>query len=285
MCFTYISCLFYRSSILDSMYVYTLLAGLSTRRANLFRSSGESALRLPAGNDADLLELRAREAPMLPAIATPERDMVKTPPSKAVRLRGKAVTHTELHKAVLRDNVDLVRRVLLRGAGPWGHANARDWWGRTPLHRACERGNVSILVELMTRGGADPNIQENQWLRAPLHIASERNLLEVAAVLLAHGSDPNQADRQHSTPLMLATCEGHTDMCELLLKAGANASSRNNEGLTPLHVACRDGQRDIVCLLCDVIATQQCCWPMALNSSLQRWYNITASPRMRGWIH
>ena len=46
--------------------------------------------------------------------------------------------------------------------------------------------------------------------------ASERNLLEVAAVLLAHGSIQTRPTPA-PTPLMLATCEGHTDMCELLL--------------------------------------------------------------------
>ena len=98
-------------------------------------------MRLPAGNDADLLELRAREAPMLPAIATPERDMVKTPPSKAVRLRGKAVTHTELHKAVLRDNV-ILRAERPRGADH-GARQCTDWWGaRRCIARERKRLNI-----------------------------------------------------------------------------------------------------------------------------------------------
>ena len=179
-------------------------------------------------------------------------DPPKTPPSKTLRTKGKAVTHSELHRAVLRNNTDLVRRVLLRGAGPWGHANAVDWWGRTPLHRAAERGYVPILVELITRGGADVNAQETQWLRTGLHMAAERGYLNVNDILLSRGADPNILDRQNFSPLMLAIEKGHDDICGHLLLAGTRVETRNNQDMNALHIGCREGREKIVRMLVNV---------------------------------
>ena len=176
----------------------------------------------------------------------------KTPPTKAMRTKGKAVTHSELHRAVLRNNEDLVRRVLLRGAGPWGHANARDWWGRTPLHRACERNYIPIVLELIQRGGADVNAQETQWLRTCLHMSAERGFLELNDVLLAHGANPNLIDRQKASPLLLAVEQGNDSICEHLLEAGARVEVRNNQDMNALHIACSLGNETIVRMLLNV---------------------------------
>jgi ankyrin repeat protein len=179
-------------------------------------------------------------------------DPPKTPPTKAQRKKGKAVTHSELHRAVLRNNADLVRRVLLRGAGPWGHANARDWWGRTPLHRASERGFVLVLLELIERGGADVNAQETQWLRTSLHMAAERGFSQVVKVLLAHGANPNLVDRQKASPLMLAIEHGDASICEQLLDAGSRVNLRNNQDMNALHIACQEGNEKILRMLVNV---------------------------------
>ena len=192
---------------------------------------------------------------MLPSLSPPNErymDPPRTPPTKAMRTQGKAVTHTELHRAVLRNNGDLVRRVLLRGAGPWGHANVRDWWGRTPLHRAAERNYIPILIELIQRGGADVNAQETQWLRTSLHVAAERGFDEACASLLAHGADPNLVDRQGWSPLLLACEKGHAIICQHLLEAGSRVEVRSNQDMNALHLACRDGNIAIVRLLLDV---------------------------------
>jgi ankyrin repeat protein len=199
-------------------------------------------------------QLLLRES-MLPTLSPDnERYMEppKTPPSKAIRTKGKSVSHSELHRAVLRNNSDLVRRILLRGAGPWGHANSVDWWGRTPLHRAAERGYAPILLELIGRGGADVNAQETQWLRTSLHISAERGLTKIITILLSRGALPNILDRQNVSPLMLAIEQGHDAICEQLLEAGTKVEWRNNQDMTALHIACKMGNENVVRMLVNV---------------------------------
>jgi hypothetical protein len=67
--------------------------------------------------------------------------------------------------------------------------------------------------------------------------------------LLSKGADPNAADANGRTPLMLSTSHGHLATCEILLKSGANADLSTHFGFTALHFAAMIHSYELVDLL------------------------------------
>ncbi|CEM28323.1 unnamed protein product [Vitrella brassicaformis CCMP3155] len=77
---------------------------------------------------------------------------------------------TGLYYAVLSrhwSGQDITKLLLAKGAD----VNARDLYGRTPLHYACEDGQ-SKVVPLLLRNGADPHIQNTVSRKSPLQMAA-----------------------------------------------------------------------------------------------------------------
>ena len=65
-------------------------------------------------------------------------------------------------------------QLISQGADP---KLARDWWGWTPLHRACNKGNLSFIKTLVEKHSCD--IECKAWRHGgmipvgstPLHVA------------------------------------------------------------------------------------------------------------------
>jgi ankyrin repeat protein len=93
-----------------------------------------------------------------------------------------------------------------------------------------------VLVELLLRHGADPNVKDSAG-DAPLHKAVEYGVVDVAAVLLRHGADPNARNKEGRTPLHAAAMRCRADLAEPLLKHGADPNARDARGGTPLYYA------------------------------------------------
>ena len=70
-------------------------------------------------------------------------------------------------------------------------------------------------------------------------------------MLLDAGANPDPADENGETPLLLASATGNETVARLLLKAGASVDARRWSGDTPLHAAIYGGSIDIVQLLLD----------------------------------
>jgi len=94
-------------------------------------------------------------------------------------------------------------------------ANDNNW---TPLHRAALCGQVEVVQRLLNKG-ADMNAQSHDR-NTPLHIASIAGKLEVVRLLLDHGADVDILGENNLTPLWMAEKRGHDDIVKLLSERG-----------------------------------------------------------------
>ena len=96
-----------------------------------------------------------------------------------------------------------------RGEVEWVHAylhakinpNARDLYGRTPLHESVELRVVDVVSTLL-EAGADPNAKNGDG-QTPLHVATateEFNTKVIVAKLLNVGSIATALDKDGKTP-------------------------------------------------------------------------------------
>lgn len=123
--------------------------------------------------------------------------------------------------------------------------NARDSYGRTPLHWAC-RGVYYDIMKYLVEKGADVNAQDNN-LVTPLISLVNRNNIEAAKYLLSRNADPNIADNQKQTPLHYAAARGLFEMVKILLENNAKPEMRNSYGRTTLILAAREtGNLDVI---------------------------------------
>ncbi|KAL4234064.1 hypothetical protein ACF0H5_005718 [Mactra antiquata] len=121
----------------------------------------------------------------------------------------------------------------------------RNDFGETPLHRACIKGDLRKVKELIQEGHP-VNVQDHSgWI--PLHEAANNNWYDVTEYLLQHGADINHRGGEKCggmTPLIDAANVGWLDIVELLLKYGAKAWAKDDHQMTALDylIKLREGE-------------------------------------------
>jgi ankyrin repeat protein len=140
---------------------------------------------------------------------------------------------SHLHRVVLGiRSVDL--KIELEKETARDHVNARDDIGKTPLHWAAFRGDISA-VDMLLRAGSRVDISDIGGFTA-LYEASFSNSLKCAKNLLAFGADVNACDKVGYSILHIAAERGTHDFLSLLLANGANLeNARNHWKCTPLY--------------------------------------------------
>jgi len=150
-----------------------------------------------------------------------------SPPVKSAGVR-KALPWTELMQAAADGDVESLRRVLRKGAGP----NSRSSNGWTPLMWAADGGH-SDAVKILADNGADIELSDKNGTTA-LMLATMRKRHGVIDMLLKRGASPNAADKKGVTPLMIAASNGDTRTVGKLLALGAKVDARDKTGQTAL---------------------------------------------------
>jgi ankyrin repeat protein len=138
----------------------------------------------------------------------------------------------ELLDAAAQGHLAKVDELLDAGCDP---NTAHPQYGNTPLSRACFTNRVEIIERLLQRG-ADPNLRITY--RSPVDGRVEKGVvalmfarsLEAVSALLEAGADPNIADEEGATPLMRAVLATPPAAVRALLASGANAQARKQNG-------------------------------------------------------
>nr|XP_039270103.1 transient receptor potential cation channel subfamily A member 1-like [Styela clava] len=119
--------------------------------------------------------------------------------------------------------------------------NQTDADGCTPLHYACQEGNLASLETLMGLGVSAR--MKSSVDQSPLHFAAMYGRYNTCRKLLNSTQGPNiinDKDQQGMTPLHFASLNGHTKVVELFLNKGA-VFHRTNAGQSVLHAASSNG--------------------------------------------
>uniref|UniRef100_A0A671QDT4 Histone-lysine N-methyltransferase EHMT2-like n=1 Tax=Sinocyclocheilus anshuiensis TaxID=1608454 RepID=A0A671QDT4_9TELE len=148
---------------------------------------------------------------------------------------------TPLLEAIVNNHVEVVKYLIQSGACVY-HAD-----GSTGLHHAAKRGNLEVLMLLLSTGQVDLNVQDSGgW--TPIIWAAEHRHIDVIRALLNRGADVTLRDKEMNVCLHWASFAGSAEIAELVLNAGCPLSSVNLHGDTPLHIAAREGYTDCVTL-------------------------------------
>lgn len=144
---------------------------------------------------------------------------------------------TALHLAARLGNVALVRTLLASGANV-SLKTAAELDGTTVLHEAMQSGSVEVTRLLVERGRANVNAKNDKG-RTPLHRAVWRADLSLAKYLLDIGAQVDALDENERTPLHWAAFFGatHGDLIALLLRHGADMTRRDKLKLTAVQIS------------------------------------------------
>ncbi|XP_051511491.1 ankyrin repeat and SOCS box protein 2-like isoform X2 [Myxocyprinus asiaticus] len=147
---------------------------------------------------------------------------------------------TALMLAVTRDHLACVESLLERGADP----DITNQDKETPLYRACEKENPSMVAMLLNYGSLVNKSCIQGW--TALHEAVCRNNVEICEMLVKAGAKVSIPNMYGITPIFVAAQSGKVDALHFLLKNGADLNSQAADGATALYEACKNGHEDIV---------------------------------------
>ena len=152
-----------------------------------------------------------------------------------------------LYTAVKGGHEAAARKLILAGAD----VNYEDPDDECPPLVAAVRGGCgTVVTDLLLAGASSPDDWEDDDCHSLLQIAAESGHTEVVSALLGADMDVNGSttpEDGYSTPLMLASSNGHLLTVKTLLVAGADTGLRDGENDdAALDLAAKNGHTDVM---------------------------------------
>lgn len=123
--------------------------------------------------------------------------------------------------------------------------NARDLDGTPALMLAIENGD-GVMVSMLLREGADPDIMDRESGETALTMAAGRNSEDLVRRLLEGGADSNLENRGFETALIKAVHNANRAIIRQLIAAGADPQLQDVTGHSALWYAETARRSDLV---------------------------------------
>ncbi|GCC34781.1 NF-kappa-B inhibitor alpha-like [Chiloscyllium punctatum] len=166
--------------------------------------------------------------------------LLRSEPS-VIDIRNKS-RQSPLHLSVIMRMPGVTRELAQAGAD----LESLDSFGNTPLHLACEQGDLDCVDALLDPMGTSNITQQRQaqdleWRNYSghtcLHIAAMKGECETVARLLASGANINaQEPNSGRTPLHLAVEFQHREVVQLLIERGVDVNRLMYNSCTAFHL-------------------------------------------------
>ena len=155
-------------------------------------------------------------------------------PRKMLSEKEPGTQNTALHWAVISNQLEILRLLLHSDASP-DHQNHQNRQGRTPLHLAAVKGNLSATQELLACH-ADFDIKDI-WRQTAFYIAQQNRHYDVALALVEVGAAISITQVEIQRLFFAAVRSRKLTAVKKLLDEGAHVLGRTPEGFTALQLA------------------------------------------------
>jgi ankyrin repeat protein len=116
------------------------------------------------------------------------------------------------------------------------------------IHRAAYKGDLKKVKKIIERDPNQINIKDALGT-TPLYLASMQGHTEVVEFLIVHGANIELGNDLGERPLAKAAKFGHYETLKTLLEHGATVNCKDKYGQTPLHEAARHSGKEVINLL------------------------------------
>ena len=118
-----------------------------------------------------------------------------------------------LHRAYGYGFLKTAARLLKEDASK---VNDSNYYGETPIYRACHNGHMEIVKFLLEKGAVIENATIDGF--TPLFIMCHKGNLDFVRFLVENEADLNKADNNGWTPHFMACQEGHEEIARILVE-------------------------------------------------------------------